>query len=220
MKESDILRALKEKNNDVDKASDVLLNLEHLEQTGQRAKGIDAFFAPDDAAAPRRANRRKTKPPSSLSAKSGRATPLALRYELSPPHPDRVDDDLEDGSAAGPARAQREAMARQPRRRPAGADESDEIVAGQSTSTIIDLHHVIVRDGVRIALERTRYWWAHLGEDRRRKARENPLQVVTGIGHHSPRGVSRMYGAVGTALERDGWKVQPGPGHYYVSGKK
>ncbi|CAK7208555.1 hypothetical protein SEUCBS140593_000212 [Sporothrix eucalyptigena] len=221
LKDSDIMRVLKEKGDDVDKASDVLLNLEHLEQTGQRAKGIDAFFQPEDEASARNANKkRKNKDASLQVSKTG--IPLALNYKLAPMGLDGADD-IDDGSSlakGGPTRAQREAIEQQQRWWQAGGNESDQLVAQQSTDTKIDLHHVIVRDGVRIALERTRYWWAHLGEDRIRKAREDPLQVVTGIGLHSPRGYSRMYGAVGTALVRDGWKVQPGPGHYYVSGKK
>ncbi|CAK7235978.1 hypothetical protein SCUCBS95973_009448 [Sporothrix curviconia] len=222
LKESDIVRVLKEKGDDVDKASDVLLNLEHLEETGQRAKGIDAFFRPEDETMQWNANKKKKNKDAALQvAKNGR-NPLALSYKLSPMGLDGADD-IDDGSSltkGGPTRAQREAIERQQRQRQTGGNASDELVDLQSTTTKVDLHHVIVRDGVRIALERTRYWWAHLGEDRVRKAREDPLQVVTGIGLHSPRGYSRMYGAVGAALVRDGWKVQPGQGHYYVSGKK
>ena len=224
LKESDIARVLREKGDDVDRASDVLLNLEHLELTGQRAKGIDAFFQPEDEVIRWNANKKKKNRDAAAAlqaAKNGRNS-LAVSYKLSPMGLDGVDE-IDDGSSlakGGPTRAQREAIARQQRQRQMGGNESDELVARQSTDTKVDLHHVIVRDGVRIALERTRYWWAHLGEDRIRKAREDPLQVVTGIGLHSPRGYSRMYGAVGAALQRDGWKVQPGPGHYYVSGKK
>ncbi|CAK7228786.1 hypothetical protein SBRCBS47491_007024 [Sporothrix bragantina] len=222
LKDSDIVRALKETGDDVDKASDVLLNLEHLEQTGQRAKGIDAFFRPEDETLEWNANKKKKGKDAALQAAKNGRSPLTLSYKLSPMGLDGADD-IDDGSSlakCGPTRAQREAIARQQRQRQIGGNASDELVDQQSTANKVDLHHVIVRDGVRIALERTRYWWAHLGEDRVRKAREDPLQVVTGIGLHSPRGYSRMYGAVGAALVRDGWKVQPGQGHYYVSGKK
>ncbi|CAK7568399.1 MAG: hypothetical protein SEPTF4163_006387 [Sporothrix epigloea] len=221
VKEREILRVLKEMRDDIDKASDVLLNLEHLEQSGERAKGIDAFFRPEDEAPWNTCKKRKSKIGSAQSARNGRSS-LALSYKLSNVGLDGADD-IDNGSTLAigvSTRAQREAVARQSRQPQYAGNTSDELVDNQSTDTKVDLHHVIVRDGVRIALERTRYWWANLGEDRIRKAREEPLQVVTGIGLHSPRGYSRMYSAVGAALVRDGWRVQPGQGHYYIYGKK
>ncbi|CAK7266426.1 hypothetical protein SEPCBS119000_002023 [Sporothrix epigloea] len=216
LKEREIVRVLREMRNDIDKTSDVLLNLEHLEQTGEREKGIDAFFRPENEVSPWITNNKKKKNKNGMppSDKNGR-TALALNYRLSP-----MGLDGADVAGGNSTRAQYTTLAQQSRQRRYGDNGSDELVDQQSTDNKIDLHHVIVRDGVRIALERTRYWWAHLGEDRIRKAREDPLQLVTGIGLHSPRGYSRMYSAVGAALIRDGWKVQPGQGHYYVSGRK
>ncbi len=278
LRESDIRRALKETGDDVDKASDILLNLEHLEQTGQRAKGIDAFFVPDEFQHARKSKKkRKNKTDArcgSSEPKTGRDIPLALDYKLAP-LPLGGDDEESAERASGNRRAQTKSA---PPDRPSGAglDEhneaarqaraasnqsfaaasaaarrgrsdplfrqaavvyaerghdlaraarkaessaSDALVDGQSAAGVVDVHFVPVHDGVRIAVERTRRWWAHLGEDRIRKARDDPLQVVTGIGLHSARGFSRMYGEVGAALKRDGWKVQPGQGHYYVTGK-
>jgi hypothetical protein len=93
------------------------------------------------------------------------------------------------------------------------------LVDEQSSSTIVDLHGVPVADGVRIALERTQAWWNNLGEDRARKARAEGFTVVTGLGIHSSKGVSRMRQDVGAALKRAGWRVRTETGQFIVTGK-
>lgn len=93
------------------------------------------------------------------------------------------------------------------------------LVDEQSSPTVVDLHGVPVADGVRIALERTQAWWNNLGEDRARKARAEGFTVVTGLGIHSSKGVSRMRQDVGAALKRAGWRVRTETGQFIVTGK-
>ncbi|OAA62727.1 smr domain containing protein [Niveomyces insectorum RCEF 264] len=267
LKESDVARALKESADDVDKASDILLNLEHLEQTGQRPKGIDAFFQPDDLPVSRGKWKKKKKQGNApgSSPKNGRAA-VPLDYTLAPLQlDDEVDENGHGGDtpqrrrlqtrsappldgmsnapppppttttttatfadtdeiarqtrhasrasfAAASAAARRgrsDPMFRQvavvfaerghaqvQRAQQAESAAADARVDAQSTPGTVDLHFVGVHDGVRIALERTRRWWADLAD-----------------GNNNNTGV-------GAALEREGWRVQPGPGHYFVTGKK
>lgn len=108
------------------------------------------------------------------------------------------------------------------RSRAAQAETYEALVDEQSSAGRIDLHGVPVADGVRIALERTRGWWAGLGEDRARRAREEEgggFTVVTGLGIHSAKGVSRLRQDVGAALKRDGWRVRTETGQFVVTGR-
>lgn len=95
----------------------------------------------------------------------------------------------------------------------------DALVNEQSSSVHIDLHGVPVADGVRIALERTQLWWANLGEDRAKRAREG-FTVITGLGTHSVGGVSRLRQEVGAALKREGWRTRTETGQFIVTGKQ
>ncbi|KAK0384719.1 hypothetical protein NLU13_7197 [Sarocladium strictum] len=97
---------------------------------------------------------------------------------------------------------------------------ADLLVNQQSTSRNIDLHGVRVQDGVRIARQRAQAWWDGLGEMRIRKARENSLTIVTGIGRHSVGGVSQLRQAVAAALVQDGWKVQVETGRFVITGRR
>ncbi|KUI53641.1 hypothetical protein VP1G_00940 [Cytospora mali] len=99
------------------------------------------------------------------------------------------------------------------------SESYEALVDEQSSSTSIDLHGVPVADGVRMALERTQIWWDNLGEDRARKARSEGFTVVTGLGIHSSKGVSRMRQDVGAALKRAGWRVRTETGQFVVTGK-
>lgn len=49
LKEYDIKHSLKKANGDFQVALDDLLNIQYLQSTGQHARGIDAFFQPDDS---------------------------------------------------------------------------------------------------------------------------------------------------------------------------
>ncbi|KAH8840557.1 hypothetical protein MCOR27_001050 [Pyricularia oryzae] len=89
---------------------------------------------------------------------------------------------------------------------------------------LIDLHGVPVREGVEMALARTRRWWRRLVETEehgvRAAARQRPFVVVTGSGNHSAGGVSRLRQSVGVALARDGWCVEAQTAKFVVSGRK
>lgn len=106
------------------------------------------------------------------------------------------------------------------RARQAESEASDARVAAQSDETKIDLHGVQVRDGVRIALDRTRQWWEGLGEGKTARARKEPLVIVTGMGYHSTNGISKLRQDVGAALKREGWKVIVETGQFVVNGRQ
>lgn len=97
---------------------------------------------------------------------------------------------------------------------------ADLLVEQASTKTSIDLHGVTVRDGSRIAQEKARQWWDSLGEFRSRKAREQPLTIITGIGRHTTSGVSQLRQAVAATLLQDGWKMQVETGRFVLSGRR
>ncbi|KAI6367244.1 hypothetical protein MCOR25_004977 [Pyricularia grisea] len=88
---------------------------------------------------------------------------------------------------------------------------------------LIDLHGVPVREGVEMALSRTRRWWRRLVETEehgaRAAAKQRPFVVVTGSGNHSAGGVSRLRQSVGVALARDGWCVEAQTAKFVVSGR-
>ncbi|KAI3335572.1 hypothetical protein F4824DRAFT_464019 [Ustulina deusta] len=97
--------------------------------------------------------------------------------------------------------------------------EAELLVDQQSTGDTIDLHGVSVQDGVDIAIDRVWNWWNALGENKVRKARENGLKVVTGLGRHNSDGRSRLRINVFKALVADGWKIQVLTGAYLVTGR-
>lgn len=96
---------------------------------------------------------------------------------------------------------------------------AEQLVNQQSCETRIDLHGVTVLDGVRIAKHRAWQWWDNLGESRERIAKQQGFTVITGVGHHSQNGVSRLRQAVGIALQNDGWKVEALTGQFYITGR-
>ncbi|ODA80793.1 hypothetical protein RJ55_03753 [Drechmeria coniospora] len=97
---------------------------------------------------------------------------------------------------------------------------ADLLVETQSTAGSIDLHGVLVHDGVRIALQRTQDWWHDLGDSRPRKAKEHGFTVITGLGRHSAGGVSQLRQAVAAALLQDGWKFHVESGRFVVYGHR
>ncbi|KAI1304044.1 hypothetical protein F5Y03DRAFT_358879 [Xylaria venustula] len=97
--------------------------------------------------------------------------------------------------------------------------EAELLVDQQSTADTIDLHGVSVQDGVDIAIDRVWNWWNALGENKVRKARENGLKIITGLGRHSSDGKSRLRINVCKALFADGWKVEVLTGAYLITGR-
>lgn len=94
-------------------------------------------------------------------------------------------------------------------------------VEEQRTASAIDLHGVEVRDGVRIARQKTQEWWQGLGEFRSKKAKEQGgFTVITGLGRHSAGGMSQLRAAVAAALVQDGWRVRVETGKFVVEGRR
>ena len=103
----------------------------------------------------------------------------------------------------------------------ATATAADLLVQEQSTSNSIDLHGVVVQDGVRIARQKTQDWWQGLGEFRSKRAKEQGgFTVITGLGRHSAGGISQMRQAVAAALLQDGWKFHVETGRFVVTGRR
>ena len=100
------------------------------------------------------------------------------------------------------------------------SEEAGQRVDWNSTGSMIDLHGVTVADGVDIARDRVARWWDGLGEDRARKAREQGLTVVTGVGRHSADGRSRLRSSVFKALVADGWRIEVLTGACCVTGRR
>ncbi|KHN99032.1 Smr domain protein [Metarhizium album ARSEF 1941] len=98
---------------------------------------------------------------------------------------------------------------------------ADILVAKRSTRYCVDLHGVLVQDGVRIARQQVREWWGGLGESRAKKLRDDGgFTVITGLGRHSAGGVSRMRQAVAAALLQDGWELRVETGRFVVTGRR
>ncbi|EFZ02418.1 Smr domain protein [Metarhizium robertsii] len=98
---------------------------------------------------------------------------------------------------------------------------ADILVDQRSTASSIDLHGVLVQDGVRISRQRVQEWWGGLGEMRAKKLREDGgFTVITGLGRHSASGVSQMRQAVAAALLQDGWKLSVETGRFVVTGRR
>lgn len=100
------------------------------------------------------------------------------------------------------------------------SEEAERLVDRNSTRSMVDLHGVTVADGVDIARNRVLQWWDGLGEDRTRKAREEGLTIVTGVGRHSVDGRSRLRSSVFKALVADGWKIEVLTGACCVTGRR
>ncbi|KAK5140773.1 hypothetical protein BJ546DRAFT_976352 [Cryomyces antarcticus] len=100
------------------------------------------------------------------------------------------------------------------------AAAADALVTAQSSATQLDLHGVTVKDATRIARERVTAWWVGLGESRvgGRAGIGTGFRIVTGVGHHSEGGRSKIGPAVGKMLIREGWKVEAGSGVLVVTG--
>lgn len=93
------------------------------------------------------------------------------------------------------------------------ATEMDMLVSAQSTSDMCDLHGCDVKNGVRIARERVRGWWASKGG-----SVHAGYTVVTGKGMHSEGGRSRLQPAVVRMLMSEGWRVEVLSGSVVVRG--
>lgn len=98
---------------------------------------------------------------------------------------------------------------------------ADLLVDQQSTRDSIDLHGVLVHDGVRIARQKVQDWWQALGEMRANKVREQGgFTVITGLGRHSAGGVSQLRQSVAAALLQDGWKLSVETGKFVITGRR
>ncbi|GAB0136099.1 hypothetical protein EsDP_00004416 [Epichloe bromicola] len=98
---------------------------------------------------------------------------------------------------------------------------ADLLVGQKSTPASIDLHGVLVHDGVRIARQKVQDWWQGLGEMRAKRVREQGgFTVITGLGRHSAGGVSHLRQAVAAALLQDGWKMTVETGKFVVTGRR
>jgi hypothetical protein len=73
LKPIDIKLALQKSKGDASLAIDALLNIEWLEQTGQRLKGIDGFYTPEDSAPTKK--RKGRKKAAVRMSESGNSTP-------------------------------------------------------------------------------------------------------------------------------------------------
>lgn len=103
------------------------------------------------------------------------------------------------------------------------AAEADALVAGQSSTSVLDLHGVTVQDAVRIASTKTQTWWDGLGDAKYATGGGGPARVgfriVTGVGSHSKNHAPRIGPAVSRMLIREGWKIEIGHGELIVTGK-
>ena len=109
------------------------------------------------------------------------------------------------------------------------SQEADRLVAMRSTPTHLDLHGVSVDDGVRIATRQVQIWWDRIqarrrktdagGKDKAPDAADAVYTVVTGIGRHSPGGVSQLRSRVRAALKEAGWNLNVDAGCLVVKGR-
>lgn len=115
------------------------------------------------------------------------------------------------------------------KRTEAVAGAADALVASQSTASVVDLHGVSVKDGVRIARSKVEKWWAAGGSggvkglDGRVSnydaSAAGTLTIVTGLGRHSEGGRGKLGPAVGRMLSTEGWQCSFGEGEITVVGK-
>ena len=96
-------------------------------------------------------------------------------------------------------------------------------VAGRTTNNSVDLHGLVVKDAVGIALERVQQWWESSGEAewaREGKAMSGTYTIVVGAGRHSDGGKAKLSPAVKKALEQKRWRVnEAAPGVLVVKGR-
>lgn len=266
LKDHDIKDAVKKSNNDLETAVDILLNIQHLEETSQRLKGVDGFAVDGPEKTYLGAQGSQKQGNKEGKQKRAKIDQLPVKYKLKPAAPEADVDDFDESQQQAtlypsvPSAEQEYQLLLQTQQHGVNASQSfqsgrsqlrrgglhyqaahiyfergqqqlqtqrqmisrcsDTFVDRQSTDGEIDLHNIPVNDGVRNALARTGLWWSELGEDRIRKAREQPLKIITGVGRHSANGSSPMYSKVGNELRKAGWKVQDGSGFYFVTGKK
>lgn len=103
--------------------------------------------------------------------------------------------------------------------RSARSDIADALVEKQTSRTELDLHGMNVSDAKRIVKERVTTWWHELGmTEGGRPVAGSRYHIVTGMGHHSNGGVSKLGPAVCKMLVSDGWKVEVQPGQVFVLG--
>ncbi|KAI1265414.1 hypothetical protein F5Y18DRAFT_386483 [Xylariaceae sp. FL1019] len=95
LKPIDVRLALKKAKGDADLAMDELLNLEWLEQTGERPKGIDGFYVSDGEVAPskKKKGRKKKKTPKTTTPKSPSPIKSNIAEPLEEPSRDETADD-------------------------------------------------------------------------------------------------------------------------------
>lgn len=103
--------------------------------------------------------------------------------------------------------------------RSARSEVADALVAHQTSRTELDLHGMNVNDAKRIAKERVTTWWHELGmTEGGRPVIGSRYHIITGMGHHSNGGVSKLGPAVCKMLMSEGWKVEVQPGQVFVLG--
>lgn len=100
---------------------------------------------------------------------------------------------------------------------------SDRLVDRQSVNCDLDLHGVTVVNALRISRERVEAWWDSLGDTKHirggGKSVHGGFKIVTGVGHHSHDGTSRLGPAVSKMLMHEGWRVEVERGFILVVGK-
>lgn len=104
---------------------------------------------------------------------------------------------------------------------------ADDLVNAQSSTSIVDLHGVSVKDAIRIGRDRTERWWRTSGRGQmgldgriRRGGEAGALEIVTGVGRHSRGGKAMIGPAVGRMLLNEGWSVRFEEGLVVVTGKR
>ncbi|KAH8601488.1 hypothetical protein B0O99DRAFT_681504 [Bisporella sp. PMI_857] len=96
---------------------------------------------------------------------------------------------------------------------------ADALAVNQSSKIELDLHGMNVNDAKRITKERVITWWHEIGTNEAgRPTIGSRYHIITGMGHHSNGGISKLGPAIGRMLIRDGWKVEVQPGRLYVTG--
>ncbi|KAI1436208.1 hypothetical protein GGR50DRAFT_247576 [Xylaria sp. CBS 124048] len=98
--------------------------------------------------------------------------------------------------------------------------EANMLVDKRSTKDKIDLHGVSVQDGIEITIDRVWRWWDGLGEEKTRKATQNGLTIITGLGRHNSDGKSPLRINVFKALMTDGWKFEVLTGAFLITGRR
>jgi hypothetical protein len=90
--------------------------------------------------------------------------------------------------------------------------------AGQDPVSEVDLHGLTVQQAVEVAREQATQWWTRVRLAEDRTTAQRSLRLITGKGLHSAAGQSKIYPAVKSMLEREGWRVEVGSGVLIVRG--